>query len=89
MNIKVSKLVALDGDKLAIETEDGEVLVMSNIQLVAGSFENMHADATDMSFRVKASSMTKATEDTLELYKAKLDQIKYQLRGDNDENTGH
>lgn len=89
MSIKVSKLMALDDDKLAIETEDGEVLVMSNIQLVAGSFENMHADATDMSFRVKVSSMTKATEDTLELYKSKLEQIKNQLKGDNDENTGY
>ena len=85
MSIKVSKLMALDDDKLAIETEDGEVLVMSNIQLVAGSFENMHADATDMSFRVKASSMSKATEDTLELYKSKLDQIKNQLKGGNNE----
>lgn len=89
MSIKVSKMVALDEDKLAIETEDGEVLVMSNIQLVAGSFENMHADATDMSFRVKASSMTKATEDTLELYKSKLDQIKNQLKGGNNESIGY
>ena len=85
MSTKVSKLMALDDNKLAIETEDGEVLVMSNIQLVAGSFENMHADVTDMSFRVKASSMTKATEDTLELYKSKLDQIKNQLKGGNNE----
>ena len=77
--------MALDDDKLAIETEDGEVLVMSNIQLVAGSFENMHADATDMSFRFKASSMTKAADDTLELYKSKLDQIKNQLKGGNNE----
>lgn len=33
--------------------------------------------------------MTKATEDTLELYKSKLEQIKNQLKGDNDENTGY
>ena len=85
MSIKVKRMVALDDSRLALETEEGEVLVMTNIQLVAGSFENMQANPDEMSFNIKVSSINKGTSELIELYKSKLESIKNELKGDNDE----
>lgn len=89
MSIKVKRMVALDDSRLALETEEGEVLVMTNLQLVAGSFENMHANPDEMSFNIKVSSINKGTGELMELYKSKLELIKKELKGDNDESIGY
>ncbi len=89
MSIKVKRMVALDDSRLALETEEGEVLVMTNIQLVAGSFENMQASSDEMSFNIKVSSVNKGTSELMELYKSKLEAIKNELKGDNDESIGY
>ena len=89
MSIKVKRMVALDDSSLALETEEGEVLVMTNIQLVAGSFENMQANPDEMSVNIKVSSINKGTSELIELYKSKLELIKKELKGDNDESIGY
>ena len=89
MSIKVKRMVALDDSRLALETEEGEVLVMTNIQLVAGSFENMQANPDEMSVNIKVSSVNKGTSELIELYKSKLELIKKELKGDNDESIGY
>ena len=89
MSIKVKRMVALDDSRLALETEEGEVLVMTNIQLVAGSFENMQSNPDEMSFNIKVSSINKGTSELIELYKSKLESIKKELKGDNDESIGY
>ena len=89
MSIKVKRMVALDDSSLALETEEGEVLVMTNIQLVAGSFENMQANPDEMSVNIKVSSINKGTSELIELYKSKLESIKKELKGDNDESIGY
>ena len=89
MSIKVKRMVALDDSRLALETEEGEVLVMTNIQLVAGSFENMQAKPDEMSVNIKVSSVNKGTSELIELYKSKLELIKKELKGDNDESIGY
>ena len=89
MSIKVKRMVALDDSSLALETEEGEVLVITNIQLVAGSFENMQAKPDEMSVNIKVSSVNKGTSELIELYKSKLELIKKELKGDNDESIGY
>ena len=89
MSIKVKRMVALDDSSLALETEEGEVLVITNIQLVAGSFENMQAKPDEMSVNIKVSSANKGTSELIELYKSKLELIKKELKGDNDESIGY
>ena len=89
MSIKVKRMVALDDSILALETEEGEVLVMTNIQLVAGSFENMQAKPDEMSVNIKVSSVNKGTSELIELYKSKLELFKNELKGDNDESIGY
>ena len=89
MSIKVKRMVALDDSSLALETEEGEVLVITNIQLVAGSFENMQAKPDEMSVNIKVSSINKGASELIELYKSKLELIKKELKGDNDESTGY
>ena len=89
MSIKVKRMVALDDSILALETEEGEVLVMTNIQLVAGSFENMQTNADEVSFNIKVSGINKGTSELIELYKSKLESIKKELKGDNDESIGY
>ena len=89
MIVKVKRMVALDDSRLALETEEGEVLVMTNIQLVAGSFENMQANPDEMSVNIKVSSVNKGTSELIELYKSKLELFKNELKGDNDESIGY
>ena len=89
MIVKVKRMVALDDSRLALETEEGEVLVMTDIQLVAGSFENMQANPDEMSVNIKVSSVNKGTSELIELYKSKLELIKKELKGDNDESIGY
>jgi hypothetical protein len=49
----------------------------------------MQANSDEMSFSIKVSSINKGASEIIELYKSKLEAIKKELKGDNDESIEH